>query len=51
LFLAYYSLSKAVQVCPRRAWNYNAESQTRPLSFDFTLSFIIRQLCIHSWFY
>jgi len=22
-----------------------------PLSFDFTLSFNSRQICIHSWFY
>jgi len=34
-----------------RTWAYNEEIQTRALSFEFTLSFNIKQFCIHSWFY
>ena len=37
--------------CPMHAQIYNQETWTRPLSFDFALSFNTRQNCIHSWFY
>ena len=54
-YVIYNSFSRTLvtstERCPRHAQIYNEETSTRPLSFDFALSFNTRQNYIHSWFY